>query len=308
MTSSADPGVPERFFHERFGLTPQQLERLVGSAIARRADSADLYFEFRTVQSLSLEEGIVKNASQHVAQGVGVRVVAGDRTGYAYSDDITVESLRLATRTAQAIARESGATRSVAVRPAAPAHDLYALPAAPLDVALADKVALLERIDVAARRHDPRIRNVLASLGVEQKLVLIVSAGGVAVGDVQPLVRLNVTCIAEAGGNRQQGTYGGGGRVAYDFLLDGERYLRFTRAAADQALRNLDAVAAPAPYRWFSGRAGRAFCSTRPSGTGSRETSTARRPRRSASASARPWPPRCAPWSTTARCPTAAAP
>ena len=95
---------PEHFFLERFGLSAHLLEETVGSAIARRADYADLYFEFRTVQSLSLEDGIVKTASQHIAQGVGVRVVAGDKTGYAYSDDVTVDSLRLATRTAQAIA------------------------------------------------------------------------------------------------------------------------------------------------------------------------------------------------------------
>jgi len=107
-------------------------------------------------------------------------------------------------------------------------------------------VELLNRIDIAARRQDARIKNVMASIGVEQKLVLIVSSAGWVVGDVQPLVRLNVTCIAEENGNRQQGTYGGGGRVEYGFVLDDERYLRFTHAAAAQALRNLRAIDAPA--------------------------------------------------------------
>src|SRR5262249_25752016 len=194
---------PARFFLERFGLTEQLLEQIVGNAIAQRADYADLYFEFRTVQSLSLEEGIVKTAGQHVAQGVGVRVVAGDKTGYAYSDDVPVESLRLATRTAQAIAQDSGDPHAVAVQRIAPNHDLYTLPASPLDAPLTDKVELLNRIDIAARRHDARIKNVLATVGVEQKLVLIVSSAGMVVGDVQPLVRLNVTCIAEHGSNRQ---------------------------------------------------------------------------------------------------------
>src|SRR2546422_1145384 len=118
---------PERFFLERFGLSERMLEQIVGNAVARRADYADLYFEFRTSQSLSLEEGIVKTASQHIAQGVGVRIVAGDKTGYAYSDDVTVESLRLATRTAQAIAQETGETQAVAVREMRPSHDLYTL-------------------------------------------------------------------------------------------------------------------------------------------------------------------------------------
>jgi TldD protein len=246
MTKTVPTPAPERFLLERFGLSENMLEQIVGSAIARRADYADLYFEFRTVQSLSLEEGIVKTANQHIAQGVGVRVVAGDKTGYAHSDDVTIDSLRLATRTAQAIAQESGETRAVAVRQTRPSHDLYALRHSPLDAPLADQVALLNRIDAAARRHDPRVKNVLASVGVEQKFVLIVSSAGVLVGDVQPLVRLNVTCIAEEQGNRQQGTYGGGGRVEYGFLLEEDRYLRFARAAADQALRNLRATDAPA--------------------------------------------------------------
>ncbi len=246
MPSAPTAHDPVRFFLERFGLNERTLEQIVGNALARRADYADLYFEFRTMQSLSLEEGIVKSASQHVAQGVGVRIVAGDKTGYAYSDDVTVDSLQLATRTAQAIAQESGETRAVAVSEARPAHDLYALQQSPIDASVTDKVELLNRIDIAARRQDSRIKNVMASIGVEQKLVLIVSSTGLVVGDVQPLVRLNVTCIAEEGGNRQQGTYGGGGRVEYGFVLDDDRYLRFTRAAADQALRNLHAVDAPA--------------------------------------------------------------
>ena len=115
MASALPNREPVRFFLERFGLSERTLEQIVGNAIARRADYADLYFEFRTVQSLSLEEGIVKTASQHVAQGVGVRVVAGDKTGYAYSDDVTVDSLQLATRTAQTIAQESGFSVEVGV-------------------------------------------------------------------------------------------------------------------------------------------------------------------------------------------------
>src|SRR5690242_208406 len=101
MTSSLTTTEPVRFFLDRFGLSEHTLEETVGAAIARRADYADLYFEFQTTQTLNLEDGIVKSAGQHVAQGVGVRVVAGDKTGYAYSDDVTVDSLQVATRTAQ---------------------------------------------------------------------------------------------------------------------------------------------------------------------------------------------------------------
>ncbi len=246
MTMPTGPTDAVQFFLDRFGLNATTLESVVGSAIARRADYADLYFEFRTVQSLSLEDGIVKTAGQDVSQGVGVRVVAGDKTGYAHSDDVTVDSLRLATRTAQAIAHESGETRAVAVHQERPRHDLYALRQSPLETPVTDKVDLLNRIDIAARRFDPRIKNVLASIGVEQKLVLIVSSTGLVVGDVQPLVRLNVTCIAEEGGARQQGSYGGGGRVEYAYVLEDDRFLRYTRTAAEQAVRNLHAVDAPA--------------------------------------------------------------
>jgi len=237
---------PARFFLDRFALTENALGETIGSAIARRADYADLYFEFTVQESFSLEDGIVKKAFKNVSQGAGVRVVAGDKTGYAHSDDVTIDTLRLATRTAQAIADEGGENRSVAVRPSSPSRDLYALATPPIATGLDAKIALLNQVDITARRHDPRITNVLAGLGVEQKIILVVNSAGVFVGDVQPLVRLNVTCIAEENGVRQQGTYGGGGRVEFAFLTEGDRYLRFTRTAAEHALRNLRAVDAPA--------------------------------------------------------------
>jgi len=246
MSDARPVATVEQFFIDRFGLSESLLEQSVGNAIARKADYADLYFEFRTVESFSLEDGIVKKANKNVSQGVGVRVVVGDKTGYAHSDDVTVDNLRIATRTAQAIAQGGDGTQAVAIRGRAPAHDLYHLATPPLEVALDRKIALLNQIDIVARRHDARIKNVLATLGVEQKLVLIAGSSGFIVGDVQPLVRLNVTCIAEDGTLRQHGTYGGGGRVAFDFLIEGERGLRFARAAAEQALRNLHAVDAPA--------------------------------------------------------------
>jgi TldD protein len=246
MSEPQPPAAVEQFFIDRFGLSESLLEQIVGNAVARQADYADLYFEFRTVESFSLEDGIVKKANKNVSQGVGVRVVVGDKTGYAHSDDVTIENLRLATRTAQAIAQGGEAPQAVAIRGQRPSHNLYDLAHPPLAVALSEKIALLNAIDITARRHDARIKNVLATLGVEQKLVLIVGSAGFVVGDVQPLIRLNVTCIAEEGTLRQHGTYGGGGRVEFDFLTEGDRGQRFARTAAEQALRNLHAVDAPA--------------------------------------------------------------
>lgn len=237
---------PRRFFLDRFALDERALEDTIGTAIARQADFADLYFEFRTSEAFLLEEGIVKKAAKNVSQGAGVRVVAGDKTGCAHTDDVSVDTLRLASQTAQTIADGSGRQAPVAVSAARPTHDLYALARPPLEAGLDEKIALLNEIDVAARRHDSRIINVMASLGVEQKIVLIVNSAGVVVGDVQPLVRLSVTCIAEGNGRREHGTAGGGGRVEFAFLTEGDRWRRWVQTAADQALRNLTAVDAPA--------------------------------------------------------------
>jgi TldD protein len=237
---------PARFFLDRFSLTEGTLQETVASAIARRADYADLYFEFRKSEHFALEDGIVKKASRNLSQGAGVRVVAGDKTGYAHTDDVSVDALRIASSTARAIADSGTSSPSLALRRDPLQHDLYRLERTPLGAALDEKIELLNRIDIAARRHDPRIKNVLASLGIEEKVVLIVTSAGTVVGDVQPLVRLSLTCIAEENGARQQGSSGGGGRVEFAYLLEGDRYLRHVRTAAEQAIRNLTARDAPA--------------------------------------------------------------
>jgi TldD protein len=237
---------PERFFAERFGLSDRGLERVLGTALERRADFADLYFEFRVNQTASLEEGIVRKATRNVSQGVGVRVVAGARSGYAHSDEVSLDRLELAARTARAIAEERSAAVAVpATLPAPPAHDLYPVARPPIDTPTADHVALLARIDAAARAVDPHVTNVLAGIGIEHRVVLMVNSSGVVVGDVRPLVHLSVTCIAERDGRREHGSYGGGGRFEFETLLDG-RAERFAREAARQALVNLDAEDAPA--------------------------------------------------------------
>jgi TldD protein len=245
--------VASRFFVDRYGLEESELQHVLGSAVGARADHADLYFESRTAETVQMEESLVKKASRSVSQGVGVRVVAKDRTGYAYSDEISLEKLRAAAETATAIAEETREVGpvSVAGRPAR-AHDLYALSAPPIDVALRRKIDLLAEIDVEARRFDPRVKSVIASIACEHKLVWVVGSDGVLAGDVQPLVRLSVACIADDGNTRQQGSYGGGGRTEFDFFDEIDagsglpRWRHFTREAARQAVLNLDAVDAPA--------------------------------------------------------------
>jgi TldD protein len=237
---------PERFFCERFQLDDGALDRVLGTAVGRRADYADLYFEFRVNQTASLEEGVVKKATRNVSQGVGVRVLAGTRSGYAYSDEVSLERLEIAARTARCIADEREGSTALAVpgAPRAP-HDLYGVARPPIDTPIETKVDLLARIDAAARAPDPRIVNVLAGIGIEHRIVYVVTSAGTVVGDVRPLVHLSITCIAEQGGERQHGTYGGGGRFEFATLADG-RAERFAREAARQAILNLDAVDAPA--------------------------------------------------------------
>jgi TldD protein len=232
---------------DQFGFTSQQLEKVLGTALEKRADYADLYFETRTAEAVSLEEGLVKKTTRNISQGVGVRVLAGEKTGYAHTDDISLENLQIAARTAQTISQESGAalmTPVSSVRSAS--HDLYALQTAPTSIPLTEKIALLQKIDEEARRYDSRVTNVMASIAVEQKHVLILTSAGVMTADVQPLLRLQVTCIATQGTNRQQGSHGGGGRVEFDYLLEDDRWRVFAQEAARQALLGLEAVPAPA--------------------------------------------------------------
>ena len=241
-----EPERPDRFLLERFGLSGGALEGVLGTALERRADWADCYFELASAQTASLEDGVVKKATRNLRQGVGVRVLAGARSGYAYSDEVSLERLELAACTARKIADHGSEGAAVApVTPALHGRDLYPLAGSLLDTPLADQIALLTRLDTIARAHDPAITNVFAGLGLEHRVVLVAGPEGLLVGDVRPLLRVSVMCIAERGGRRTQGTAGGGGRYAFSMLLDG-RAERFAREAARQAIVNLDAVPAPA--------------------------------------------------------------
>jgi TldD protein len=236
---------PERFFADRFNVTPSVMERLLGSALKGRVDDADIYLEYRVNEELVLEEGTVKKASRHVSQGAGVRAQAGTRTGYAHTDDISLTNLEEAARQARAVADRASASGVLAV-PSRRSHDLYTLAEPPTLADLARKLNLLRLVDAEARVADPRVRQVIASVSSEEVVMLIATASGFAVGDVRPLTRLNVTVIAEDGGKREIGTHGGGGRVALEYFEEQERWRRFAREAARQATLKLSAVDAPA--------------------------------------------------------------
>ena len=236
----------KNFLDDRFGISGRDLDRILGTAVEKKADYADLYFEYRTSDAVSLEEGLVKNSSRSTANGVGVRVLKEAKTGYAFTDDVTIENLELSARTAQYIAGSQSQVPATIRSERREARDLYPITTPVTDVALQEKIVLLEKMDRLARSLDPRIKNVFVSLASEQKIVLLASSQGWVVGDVQPLTRLNITCIAEDKGNRQTGSFGGGGRAEFGFFTENGNHERYTREAVRQALINLEAVDAPA--------------------------------------------------------------
>jgi TldD protein len=230
-----------------FGLTEGEVLGALGRVSVRNVDYADLYFESCVSESVSMEESLVKRATKSVSQGVGVRATAGEKTGFAYSDELTKKDLELAADTARYIANSPGGTQASPVPVHhRPTRDLYPIDRVQAEVATAERVSLLNAIDAEARRYDPRIKNVMASFNTEYKVVMVATSDGTLIGDVQPLSRLQVTCIAEEHGQRQAGSFGGGGRVGFQFYYEDNRYLRFAREAAREAILNLSAVEAPA--------------------------------------------------------------
>jgi TldD protein len=237
---------PERFFSDRFDVTPSLMERLLGSSLAGRVDDADIYLEYRVNEELVLEEGVVKKASRHVSQGAGVRAQADTRTGYAHTDDISLPNLEEAARQARAIADGARTSGTVALPGRGRPHDLYTLAEPPIAAELSRKIALLRHLDEETRAADPRVRQVIATIASEEVVMLIATASGWTIGDIRPLVRLNVTAIAEDGHKREIGGFGGGGRVGFEYFLEQERWRRFASEAARQAVLKLSAVEAPA--------------------------------------------------------------
>jgi TldD protein len=244
----SDVPAPLEVARERFGLDARALESALATALERGADHADVFFERTTTDAVSLEEGIVKTGDRHVHQGVGVRAQAGERQGYAHTDEIGLEGLHVAAGAARAIAERAGGARAVALGGAGgAAHSLYPLERAPTDVPVREKIDLLHAIDAHARSRDPRVEQVLASLACQSRTVLVAAGDGTLAADVQPLVRLNVQVVAEDGrGRREVGSQGGGGRVELSVWLDPEHWRPIVDEAVRLALLNLEAGPCPA--------------------------------------------------------------
>ncbi len=227
------------------GLDESRLASILGSVMGYSVDYADLYFQLSRDESWSLEDGIVKDGAHSIEQGVGVRALAGEKTGFAYSDEIVLPALTEASHAARAIAR-SGGTHELQAWHASTGHRLY-LPEDPIEgLSDTDKIRLLERIDVEARRIDPRVKQVMASLSGSHEVVMVISSDGTMAADVRPLVRMNVSVIVEQNGRREQGYAGTGGRYAFKRFLENDRWKDLVQEAVRGALVNLEATPAPA--------------------------------------------------------------
>ena len=225
------------------GLGASDLEHAFARLLGPGVDAADLYFQHSRQESWAMEDGIVKSGSHSIEQGVGVRAMAGEKTGFAYSDELRLPALLDAAGAARAIARSGSVARcGLAMRPAGavPGDD----PVESLDSEA--KVQVLREIDAYLRAKDPCVTQVMVSLAATLDTVLVARSDGVVAGDVRPLVRLNISVIVERNGRREQGYAGGGGRYGYDELLRDGRALAMADEALRQALVALEAVAAPA--------------------------------------------------------------
>jgi TldD protein len=230
-------------------LSHENLFNLLGQMTERRLDYADLYFQSSYHESWFIEDGIIKDGSYNIDQGVGVRAVSGEKTGFAYADQLTLNALELSVNAARSIVNDQGNGR-VHTLGEIPYKKLYPLLDPLNSLPREEKIALLHRVDQVARAADARVKEVTASLSGVYEQVLIAASDGTLAADVRPLVRLSISVQVEQDGKRERGSSGGGGRFGYEYFLavvDGEvRADNWAREAVRVALVNLSAIAAPA--------------------------------------------------------------
>lgn len=239
--------IADRCLLSPYDIDATGLQQVLGQILTHKIDYADLYFQYSRSEGWMLEEGIVKSGSFNIEQGVGVRAISGEKTGFAYSDDISMPALVAAAQATRAIANQSGTHPvQIAKRNALDRRVQLYLPEDPIaSLKDADKVALLERLERYTRQLDRRVTQVIASLAGEYEVILVTRSDGLLAADVRPLVRLSLQVIAEENGRREQGAAGGGGRFSYAYFTD-EILQDYAQKAVHQATVNLDARPAPA--------------------------------------------------------------
>lgn len=230
---------------EPTGITENQLQQVLGSILTKNVSAADLYFQNSYSESWLLEDGIVKEGSHEVERGVGVRAICGEKTGFAYSNEIILSTLEQAASAASSIAKTGTSTQLKIQTNTMPSRLLYPAISPLLSLNSSAKIALLREVDAEARRLDPRVKQVIASLSGSYETILVFNHEGQLVADVRPLVRLNVSVIVEQNGRRERGNAGGGGRFDYHYF-DQSIAFNYAREAVREAIVNLEAVEAPA--------------------------------------------------------------
>ncbi len=226
-------------------LQSQDIEKVLSSAMRPGVDFADLYFQRAQGENWLMDDGIIKDGGYHLEQGVGIRACSGEKTGFAYSDDVSLKSLLQATDAASAVVKlgqQKQIDNRKAIQPATFYRDMD--PISGLDTQA--KLALLREADAVARAMDPRVKQVTVSLAGSFEHILIAASDGTYAADIRPLIRMNVSVIVESNGRRERGSAGGGRRLGYQYFLENELATAFAKEAVRQALVNLDAIDAPA--------------------------------------------------------------
>ena len=234
----------EQYLLAPYDLSSRKLEGVFGELFGHRLDYADLYFQYARSEAWSLEEGIVKSGSFNIEQGVGVRAISGEKTAFAYSDDISLPALTSAARATRAIA-SAGSEKTLSLMSGAGTPTLYAAADPIASLADTEKVKLLERLEQFARAEDSRVKEVMAHIAGSWETILVARSDGHLAADVRPLVRVSVSVIMEQDGKREQGSSGGGGRFDYRYFTD-EVLRDYAKKAVHQASVNLRAKPAPA--------------------------------------------------------------
>jgi TldD protein len=245
LRASKNIMTSRQFFFDRFGITQRDLEKYLGEALSAGGDYADLYFEYATSSSISVDESLVKSATHGISAGCGVRVVSGERTGYAYTDNLSPERVIHAARTAALIA-SAPAKQDVTGFKDREYPNFYPVATPSVDADVSEKLDLVMRADKAARNYDPRITQVRVSYADELRHILVVGSDGTFAMDVQPLARFNVMVIAKDAQNSARGMSGGGGRVGVEYFQLEKTPEHFATESARQAIIQLDAREAPA--------------------------------------------------------------
>lgn len=227
------------------GLTEADLERALAMTMSKGVDYADLYFQQSRQENWVLEDGIIKDGGYHIEQGVGVRACSGEKTGFAYSDDLILPALHSAAKAASAISRQGKSGRVKAWKKTTSAH-FYGSEDPLASLTVEQKLALLQTADQVARQADSRVKQVSASLVGELDTILVAASDGTLATDIRPLIRMNVSVIVESNGRLERGNAGGGRRLDYRYFHDNDMATEYALEAVRQALVNLEAIDAPA--------------------------------------------------------------